>query len=150
MHSYMKDKDMTTRANRFRFRAFDKRKGVFIDSASIAISGSGEPIEFGEGFCMNDDLIIMQSTGLVDKNGKEIFENDILEWEETTGGIWISTKRECVTWDSKTAWYRIGNRKIMHSIGETTLGYFTSPIGSDREYAVIGNIYEHPELLPTI
>lgn len=31
--------------------------------------------------CSYDDIILMQSTGLFDKNGKEIFGNDIAEWK---------------------------------------------------------------------
>ena len=33
-----------------------------------------------------DDKYLMQSTGLFDNNGKEIFENDIVEWEHKDTG----------------------------------------------------------------
>ena len=33
-----------------------------------------------------EDAILMQSTGLLDKNDKEIFESDIVEWEHKDTG----------------------------------------------------------------
>lgn len=74
------------------------------------------------------DSILMQYTGLKDKNGKEIYEGDIVR--STFNGIGK------IEWDERNATYR--------SVGKTadmTLSVVT------RESEIIGNIYENPELL---
>ena len=86
------------------------------------------------------DIILMQSTGLKDKNGKEIFEGDILTDGHTTGDI-----RNHPT---------LGFYTVDESSKE---GYLSDTVGiEDFEEAkefmrnsieVIGNIYENPELL---
>lgn len=79
-----------------------------------------------------DEIELMQSTGLKDKNGKEIFEGDILYgyagedfWEivefDTEEGKWIR----------KDIWY---NSKL--------------GLSENNEFMeIVGNIYENPELL---
>ena len=71
----------------------------------------------------------MQFTGLTDKNGKEIYEGDILK-EGRGDSSFIYT----VIW-------RTGSWHV-EGIGSTT---FLKSIVPDS--AVIGNIYENPELL---
>lgn len=69
---------------------------------------------------------LMQYTGLRDKNGKEIYEGDII----SCCGINLA-----VEWDNEDAqWNTIGRR------GQTAKEFCEK-----RE--VIGNIYENPELL---
>lgn len=78
-----------------------------------------------------------QFTGLLDKNGKEIFEGDILQSHYYS----CPAKYVIEWWDNGAAWFpgRL-NEEIPTTYGTT----FKENIGRDE---IIGNIYENPELL---
>lgn len=126
-----------------KFRAWDKETQTMLDVTLIDFKKSvlvGEHWKFGETNFINfDDVNLMQSTGLFDKNGKEIFDGDILTDGHTTGDI-----RNHPT---------LGFYTVDESSKE---GYLSDTVGiEDFEEAkefmrnsieVIGNIYENPEL----
>ena len=76
-----------------------------------------------------ENLVLMQSTGLKDKNGKEIFEGDIVSIDTDefdllfvkyeSGIYWLMDDEECV---------------------EHLSDYY-------KYVSIVGNIYENPELL---
>lgn len=78
-----------------------------------------------------DDLIIMQSTGLFDKNGKEIFEGDIVNVYCCDDVV-----EEIVWSQSDCSW-------ILQA--EDDYRYLANISQDTAE--IIGNIYENPELL---
>ena len=87
-----------------------------------------------------DDIVLMQSTGLKDKNGKEIFEGDILSIETDKENVKVE-----VSWDDKHALFVFESKKYdeRESLGE---------LFEDNTYPfkIIGNIYENPELVEVI
>ena len=79
----------------------------------------------------DDYECIMQSTGLKDKNGKEIFEGDILTSQNYTAKGVVEFRTDSGMWVNCLKEY----------------GYFEylGNVASSRK--IIGNIYENPELL---
>lgn len=84
-----------------------------------------------------DEIKLMQSTGLHDKNGKEIFEGDILAIETDEGILNVN-----IFWDSKHALFMFESKKY----NEEDL---LAELVEDNTYPfeIAGNIYENPELL---
>ena len=79
---------------------------------------------------------IMQFTGLKDKNGKEIYEGDILTIERGLIGKKVSVI-------CQVKWNVIEGSFELISIEDNSLGYMDE-LGVCE---VVGNIYENPELL---
>lgn len=84
-----------------------------------------------------EDLVLMQSTGLKDKNGKEIFEGDILGIETDEGILNVN-----IFWDEKHALFMFESE--IHNEKE-----LLAELVEDNTYPfeIIGNIYENPELV---
>lgn len=103
---------------KLKFRAWDtKRNKMWYKH--LAYNQIDKPHWF-IGFDFDVKLIIMEYTGLLDKQNKEIYEGDIVtHWKE---------------------------KRIINDLFE--LGHWLSECTFDPECAeVIGNIYENPELL---
>lgn len=125
-----------------KFRAWIKTENCFADYIeSIRFYINEIDLCWG-GICESDcfdfkDVILMQSTGLKDKNGKEIFEGDVLCDEG------IEQESEFVY---VTVSYREG-MWVCDQITDELCGYGGALNEFDNDYSIIGNIYENPELL---
>lgn len=80
------------------------------------------------------DFILMQSTGLKDKNGKEIYEGDIVRFSLTDGFNYVANEDGVVT-------YKLGAFYVVNGLTEYLIGDINT-----NKVEVIGNIYENPEL----
>jgi len=90
-----------------------------------------------------DDVEVMQFTGLHDKNGKEIYEGDIVEFTAYTKFREQSENRTKVVTYSCEPNGRVGfTPMVWHTDVEDD--YYNYEIENIR---IIGNIYENPELL---
>jgi uncharacterized phage protein (TIGR01671 family) len=118
-----------------KFRAWDIKHKKFIDLNGFEVAfknclnvGSITQIfEQGKLISFNpDEIDLLQFTGLKDKNGKEIYEGDIIKWE------WVSENIELVE-------FRDG--------AFCPFGWNHNAFQNLNLIEVIGNIYESPNLL---
>lgn len=83
-----------------------------------------------------DDKYLMQSTGLFDKNGKEIFENDIVECEHKDTGQLIGG---IVKYDAELGFWGMTDVRFNDL---RAIGYL-----ANQRVTVLGNIYQNKELV---
>lgn len=119
-----------------KFRAWDKTSKEMYDVEAINFNrGKFESIGYGVTSLRSADKVeLMQSTGLKDKNGKEIFEKDILDY---------NGRKVIVKWHGSYASFiyefvdELENRVTEWQ--PLYLSYY--------HFEIIGNVYENPELL---
>lgn len=125
-----------------KFRAWDKEIKMMIEISLIDFEMHvirGTHWKFGETESIKfNDIELMQSTGLKDKNGKEIFEGDILEVDDC-GEVLGNAK---LIWDNEQAAFMIDAISV-----DDIAPFYEFVSDEDYFYRVIGNIYENPELL---
>ena len=84
-----------------------------------------------------EDVILMQSTGLKDKNGKEIFDGDVLACKTDDEVINLN-----IFWDEEHALFMFESKKYNE---QEPLAELVE--NNTYPFEIIGNIYENPELL---
>ena len=103
----------------------------------------GKPIDpFKETFSFRrGSWKFLQFTGLHDKNGKEIYEGDLVKHPLRFG-----KRQECTAQVSFEDGAFVGNSIEQHEIQGKGKRWITINLAND-DVEVIGNIYENPELL---
>ena len=124
-----------------KFRAWDKHEQkMFTNDELIIWNGNVYANDSKKLTCNNlkgwsiDDEYLMQSTGLKDKNGKEIFEGDVLGTKDGLLNGVVEYRTDLGMWTNSLIRYNNFERLCN--------------VAGNRE--IIGNIYENPELLEDI
>ena len=95
--------------------------------------------------------VLMQYTGLKDKNGKEIYEGDIVQ-DKVNNCIWLYVIQS-ISFMGNNLFAICIWRNFTVIDGETIMGDYSVKDGNwnylSSTLEVIGNIYENPELLAT-
>lgn len=119
-----------------KFRAWDKNTNDMVDVKTIDLEKDGSIgciVDYNGINLDVSECILMQSTGLKDKNGVEIFEGDVLYYIPFESHI-----------NNSIVVFEKGSfcKKMLRNGKLTSVKFIDS-----EEYEVIGNIHENPELL---
>lgn len=121
-----------------KFRAWDSvKKKMFKDT--FAVTENGQVVVVEQDFVTSspdyifvDHLVIMQSTGLFDINGKEIFEGDV---------VLVLDSPYTVFYDNERGSYRLKPHDDRWNVD------YMSNFSHGGNFEVVGNIYENKEQL---
>lgn len=125
-----------------KFRAWHKKEKKMLEIAGIGFDQSGNT---WHGFDWNGlqffygEVILMQSTGLKDKNGKEIFEGDIIVfwWHSMYSDRKVESNKGVI--EFRNGEFGFFNKKTWYPISRL--------VKKLKLVEVIGNAYENPELI---
>lgn len=123
-----------------KFRAWLKEEYRMTDVREITFFNDEiQMISDVEGFYAYDEFELMQFTGLKDKNGKEIYEGDIVKFSDCDDDVYVTH----VVWDKNYACFGLS-----FSYGfQYYLDYLEEFYTELKDIEVAGNIYENHELL---
>jgi len=128
-----------------KFRAWDVYFKQMFDVIRVDWLPGGINVYFyldtGEEWC-SDGCELIQHTGLKDKNGKEIYEGDIVKFlagesYTITGGVFAYDNFEVINFG------QYGWEPFVFE------GYDGVIMFYEHNCTIIGNIYKNPELIPT-
>jgi uncharacterized phage protein (TIGR01671 family) len=132
-----------------KFRAWDESRSKMVYNFSGKPVADGYQLfhEDGGMFCGNhqdngdwQQPELMQYTGLKDKNGKEIYEGDVVEDR-------FGRKMLVGEWNYRLCWIAITETNFHHADFFDWVESINGELSGIAKVEIIGNIYENPELL---
>jgi len=111
-----------------KFRAWYKPEGKMYQVKALYLASQVPYVEWQpfQGRPVDENIELMEFTGVKDRNGKEIYEGDILGLDDPT--------------DQSRAFVVFHNGAFRQQLVRLPI------FGDDWDWLVIGNIYENPEL----
>ena len=121
-----------------KFRAWDKKFNTMFPTECIEFYGWGQiNIIDEEGDSEERDVVLMQYTGLKDKNGKEIYEGDVVRFKYTPSSL----TKAIIEYDEESIAFKL---EVKESEEWCKHSCYLEP---RCQIEVIGNIYENPNLV---
>lgn len=117
-----------------KFRAWDPKAVQMYSINDVKLTHLPSEVTFD--YFFHPDEVQMQYTGMKDKNGKEIYEGDVLKGY---GENWYVTFDEVEDSDGYAQQYTYG--------WKITSKKDSMALENSYDYEVIGNLFENPELL---
>ena len=145
--------------NRFKFRVWDKKNKclhsptlysnfTIVNGTVVKVAATNNTYLSNRIALEIDDAVIMQCTGKKDKNGKLIYEGDLLkplsEDDERVEVVWNEEKARfglMIQWTDYCYW------NGLYEETKTGRDYYELDDYYAEDFEVIGNVYENPELL---
>jgi len=149
-----------------KFRAWNKENKTMDYDGGFLFDLSDFNVDHHKYLCLNmfinkiaEELELMRFIGSHDKEGKEIYEADIVKWREQVDkdtsvksnddifGIVLWDREEC-----RFIVYQITKGKWTYKVGDNTFEHDTQFYSYDgaefdwKDLEVVGNIYEHSDL----